>query len=144
MAHKFHGIVPGKKKQEKLQRKRQEEMKLKHAANDDNLARAFRNVQEETGSAHLVLAVGNKNAAPSQIHAGERPTGRPRQVSAAPSEGSQSVVSGQPSRSVPTHTTGASGFQPLVVVPNTSATPGFAREKVFFNALDDDDHDDYV
>ena len=65
--HKFHGKESGVKKKEKNMRKREDERKqMAMAAGDTplNMASTFQSRQQASGSAHMVLSVGNKGAAP--------------------------------------------------------------------------------
>lgn len=71
MAHKFHGIKPGKNKREKLLRRQAEEARLTEFVNSDKtvgIAETFMKLQESTGTSHLVLSVGHKNTAPTRLH----------------------------------------------------------------------------
>eukprot|EP00727_Mastigamoeba_balamuthi_P013213 m51a1_g8514 hypothetical protein (727) ;mRNA; f:84480-86837 len=58
MSHRFHGREPGKRKQEKLQKRIEEDLKRKTASQTDtplNAVAALQKVQEQTKSAYVVL-----------------------------------------------------------------------------------------
>ncbi|KAI9314126.1 SART-1 protein [Dichotomocladium elegans] len=63
MSHKFHGKTSGKAKTEKRMQKMQEELKLNMMSSSDtplNLATKLLERQQRTGTAHVVLSVGNR------------------------------------------------------------------------------------
>ncbi|KAI7879460.1 SART-1 protein [Lichtheimia hyalospora FSU 10163] len=66
MSHKFHGKTSGKAKTEKRMQKMEEELKLNMMSSSDtplNLATKLLERQQRTGSAHVVLSVGNRGVA---------------------------------------------------------------------------------
>ncbi|CDH54928.1 sart-1 protein [Lichtheimia corymbifera JMRC:FSU:9682] len=66
MSHKFHGKTSGKAKTEKRMQKLEEELKLNMMSSSDtplNLATKLLERQQRTGSAHVVLSVGNRGVA---------------------------------------------------------------------------------
>ncbi|CEG69097.1 hypothetical protein RMATCC62417_05236 [Rhizopus microsporus] len=68
MSHQFHGKTSGKTKTEKRMRKIEEEHRLNMMSSTDtplNLATALLERQKRTGSAHVVLSVGNRGVVPS-------------------------------------------------------------------------------
>ncbi|KAF9428406.1 hypothetical protein BGZ94_002506 [Podila epigama] len=70
LSHAFHGKTSGKKKTEKRMKKIQDEKRLMGMSSTDtplNMATKFQERQKAAGSAHLVLAVGNRNAVPSSF-----------------------------------------------------------------------------
>ncbi|ORX49185.1 SART-1 protein [Hesseltinella vesiculosa] len=69
MSHKFHGKTSGKGKTEKRLKKLDEQRKLNNMASSDtplNLAGALLERQQQTGSAHVVLSVGNRGVISSE------------------------------------------------------------------------------
>lgn len=63
LSHKFHGKSSGKAKTEKRLKKLEEERKLKAMSSIDtplNMATALQERQKASGSAHVVLSVGNR------------------------------------------------------------------------------------
>ncbi|CAG8655886.1 16964_t:CDS:10, partial [Racocetra persica] len=63
LSHKFHGKSSGKSKTEKRLKKLEEERKLKAMSSVDtplNMATALQERQKASGSAHVVLSVGNR------------------------------------------------------------------------------------
>lgn len=69
LSHQFHGKSSGNKKREKLLKKVEEERKREAMASGDTptgTAAAFAARAERTGSATMVLSVGNKHGAPVQ------------------------------------------------------------------------------
>ncbi|KAG0212336.1 hypothetical protein BGX28_006480 [Mortierella sp. GBA30] len=70
MSHAFHGKTSGKMKTEKRQKKRDDEKRLMGMSSTDtplNMVSAFQERQKAAGSAHIVLAVGNRNAVPASL-----------------------------------------------------------------------------
>ncbi|KAF9572069.1 hypothetical protein EC968_010400 [Mortierella alpina] len=70
MSHAFHGKTSGKMKTEKRQKKLDDEKRLMSMSSTDtplNMVSAFQERQKAAGSAHIVLAVGNRNAVPSSL-----------------------------------------------------------------------------
>ncbi|KAI8377715.1 SART-1 protein [Radiomyces spectabilis] len=70
MSHKFHGKTSGKLKTEKRMQKIEEELKLNMMSSTDtplNLAGALLERQQRTGSAHVVLSVGNRGVVPPEV-----------------------------------------------------------------------------
>ncbi|KAF9302068.1 hypothetical protein BGZ74_005899 [Mortierella antarctica] len=68
LSHAFHGKTSGKKKTEKRMKKIEDEKRLMGMSSTDtplNMATKFQERQKAAGSAHIVLAVGNRNAVPS-------------------------------------------------------------------------------
>ncbi|KAF9378833.1 hypothetical protein CPB97_009305 [Podila verticillata] len=68
LSHAFHGKTSGKKKTEKRMKKFEDEKRLMGMSSTDtplNMATKFQERQKAAGSAHIVLAVGNRNAVPS-------------------------------------------------------------------------------
>ncbi|KAG0084656.1 hypothetical protein BGZ93_006845 [Podila epicladia] len=68
LSHAFHGKTSGKKKTEKRMKKIEDEKLLMGMSSTDtplNMATKFQERQKAAGSAHIVLAVGNRNAVPS-------------------------------------------------------------------------------
>ncbi|KAI9279600.1 SART-1 protein [Sporodiniella umbellata] len=71
MSHQFHGKTSGKTKTEKRMRKIEEERRLNMMSSTDtplNLAGALLERQQRTGSAHVVLSVGNRGVVPNTIN----------------------------------------------------------------------------
>ena len=63
LAHKFHGTMPGKKKTDKRLKRIQDEMNLnKLSASVVSVAATenFAETAKSSGTAHLVLSVGNR------------------------------------------------------------------------------------
>lgn len=83
LSHTFHGAGSHKKKLEKYERKRAAEQEARVTTDEvkSTLADALRAVQKQTGSAHLVVAVGHKNLAPTKMPSAA--TGSKKKVVAA-------------------------------------------------------------
>ncbi|KAG0051122.1 hypothetical protein BGZ83_004067 [Gryganskiella cystojenkinii] len=72
LSHAFHGKTSGKMKTEKRMKKLEDEKRLLSMSTTDtplNMVSAFQERQKASGSAHIVLAVGNRNAVPSSLSA---------------------------------------------------------------------------
>ncbi|CAG8460709.1 22571_t:CDS:10 [Cetraspora pellucida] len=70
LSHKFHGKSSGKSKTEKRLKKLEEERKLKAMSSVDtplNMATALQERQKASGSAHVVLSVGNRAVVPHSM-----------------------------------------------------------------------------
>ncbi|KAF9133388.1 hypothetical protein BGW39_009811 [Mortierella sp. 14UC] len=70
LSHAFHGKTSGKMKTEKRMKKLEDERRLMSMSSTDTplgMASAFQERQKAAGSAHIVLAVGNRNAVPSSL-----------------------------------------------------------------------------
>ncbi|CAG8515278.1 7446_t:CDS:10 [Dentiscutata erythropus] len=70
LSHKFHGKSSGKSKTEKRLKKLEEERKLKAMSSVDtplNMATALQERQKASGSAHVVLSVGNRAVVPNSM-----------------------------------------------------------------------------
>ncbi|KAF9435882.1 hypothetical protein BGZ76_005323 [Entomortierella beljakovae] len=70
LSHAFHGKTSGKMKTEKRMKKLEDEKRLMSMSSTDtplNMVSAFQERQKAAGSAHIVLAVGNRNAVPSSL-----------------------------------------------------------------------------
>ncbi|KAF9099428.1 hypothetical protein BGX23_002446 [Mortierella sp. AD031] len=70
LSHAFHGKTSGKMKTEKRMKKLEDEKRLMSMSSTDTplgMASAFQERQKAAGSAHIVLAVGNRNAVPSSL-----------------------------------------------------------------------------
>ncbi|KAF9190905.1 hypothetical protein BGZ51_008054 [Haplosporangium sp. Z 767] len=70
LSHAFHGKTSGKMKTEKRMKKLEDEKRLMGMSSTDtplNMVTAFQERQKASGSAHIVLAVGNRNAVPSSL-----------------------------------------------------------------------------
>ncbi|CAG8534606.1 1459_t:CDS:10 [Ambispora gerdemannii] len=70
LSHKFHGKSSGKAKTEKRLKKLEEERKLKAMSSIDtplNMATALQERQKASGSAHVVLSVGNRAVVPPSM-----------------------------------------------------------------------------
>ncbi|KAF9111556.1 hypothetical protein BGX27_004746 [Mortierella sp. AM989] len=70
LSHAFHGKTSGKMKTEKRMKKLEDEKRLMGMSSTDtplNMVSAFQERQKAAGSAHIVLAVGNRNAVPSSL-----------------------------------------------------------------------------
>ncbi|CAO3659962.1 unnamed protein product [Rhizopus stolonifer] len=70
MSHQFHGKTSGKTKTEKRMRRIEEERRLNMMSSTDtplNLAGALLERQQRTGSAHVVLSVGNRGVVPTTM-----------------------------------------------------------------------------
>ncbi|KAF9917539.1 hypothetical protein BX616_000698 [Lobosporangium transversale] len=70
LSHAFHGKTSGKMKTEKRMKKLEDEKRLLGMSSTDtplNMVSAFQERQKAAGSAHLVLAVGNRNTVPSTL-----------------------------------------------------------------------------
>ncbi|RCH94847.1 hypothetical protein CU098_009547, partial [Rhizopus stolonifer] len=70
MSHQFHGKTSGKTKTEKRMRRIEEERRLNMMSSTDtplNLAGALLERQQRTGSAHVVLSVGNRGVVPNTM-----------------------------------------------------------------------------
>ncbi|RIA92964.1 SART-1 protein [Glomus cerebriforme] len=70
LSHKFHGKSSGKAKTEKRLKKLEEERKLKAMSSVDtplNMATALQERQKASGSAHVVLSVGNRAVVPPSM-----------------------------------------------------------------------------
>ncbi|CAG8637250.1 9408_t:CDS:10 [Rhizophagus irregularis] len=73
LSHKFHGKSSGKAKTEKRLKKLEEERKLKAMSSIDtplNMATALQERQKASGSAHVVLSVGNRAVVPPSMTLG--------------------------------------------------------------------------
>ena len=75
LIYRFHGIKPGKKKQERRLRQLQEDQKVMSMAGQDTplgTASALRNSQAASGKSHMVISKGNTATAslPSQTRQG--------------------------------------------------------------------------
>ncbi|GBC04195.1 hypothetical protein RclHR1_05560015 [Rhizophagus clarus] len=73
LSHKFHGKSSGKAKTEKRLKKLEEERKLKAMSSIDtplNMATALQERQKASGSAHVVLSVGNRAVVPPSMALG--------------------------------------------------------------------------
>ncbi|CAG8500422.1 9989_t:CDS:2 [Paraglomus occultum] len=71
LSHKFHGKSSGKAKTEKRLKKLEEERKLKAMSSIDtplNTATALQERQKASGSAHVVLSVGNRAVVPPSMN----------------------------------------------------------------------------
>ncbi|RUP43798.1 SART-1 family-domain-containing protein, partial [Jimgerdemannia flammicorona] len=86
LSHKFHGKTSGKAKTEKRLKKLEEERRLLSMNSADtplNMATALQERQKATGSAHVVLSVGNRGVLPpdislSDIHSSSSTSGKGR------------------------------------------------------------------
>ncbi|RHZ86130.1 hypothetical protein Glove_54g37 [Diversispora epigaea] len=70
LSHKFHGKSSGKSKTEKRLKKLDEERKLKAMSSIDtplNMANALQERQKASGSAHVVLSIGNRAVVPPSV-----------------------------------------------------------------------------
>ncbi|KAG0321421.1 hypothetical protein BGZ99_003933 [Dissophora globulifera] len=70
LSHAFHGKTSGKMKTEKRMKKVEDEKRLMGMSSTDtplNMVSALQERQKAAGSAHIVLAVGNRNAVPSSL-----------------------------------------------------------------------------
>ncbi|KAI1298503.1 hypothetical protein EDD11_006784 [Mortierella claussenii] len=70
LSHAFHGKTSGKMKTEKRMKKLEDEKRLMGMSSTDtplNMVSTFQERQKAAGSAHIVLAVGNRNAVPSSL-----------------------------------------------------------------------------
>ncbi|KAG0374382.1 hypothetical protein BGX24_010477 [Mortierella sp. AD032] len=70
LSHAFHGKTSGKMKTEKRMKKLEDERRLMSMSSTDTplgMASAFQERQKAAGSAHIVLAVGNRNAVPLSL-----------------------------------------------------------------------------
>ncbi|KAF9164360.1 hypothetical protein BGX21_001590 [Mortierella sp. AD011] len=70
LSHAFHGKTSGKMKTEKRMKKLEDERRLMGMSSTDtplNMVSAFQERQKAAGSAHIVLATGNRNAVPSSL-----------------------------------------------------------------------------
>ncbi|KAF9323830.1 hypothetical protein BGZ91_003325 [Linnemannia elongata] len=70
LSHAFHGKTSGKMKTEKRMKKLEDEKRLMSMSSTDTplgMASAFQERQKAAGSAHIVLAVGNRNAVPASL-----------------------------------------------------------------------------
>ncbi|CAG8704502.1 5196_t:CDS:2, partial [Acaulospora morrowiae] len=70
LSHKFHGKSSGKSKTEKRLKKLEEERKLKAMSSIDtplNMSTALQERQKASGSAHVVLSVGNRAVVPPSV-----------------------------------------------------------------------------
>ncbi|CAH1767796.1 22104_t:CDS:10 [Entrophospora sp. SA101] len=90
LSHKFHGKTSGKAKTEKRLKKLEEERKLKAMSSIDtplNMATALQERQKASGSAHVVLSVGNRAVAPPSMLSKNERTG-----SSSKSNGTSSTI----------------------------------------------------
>lgn len=95
MSHKFHGKTSGKAKTEKRMQKLEEELRLNMMSSTDtplNLATKLLERQQRTGSAHVVLSVGNRGVVAPDIPnlAAESSKAATKRARASDDEGEQS------------------------------------------------------
>ncbi|KAG0279427.1 hypothetical protein BGZ95_001246 [Linnemannia exigua] len=129
LSHAFHGKTSGKMKTEKRMKKLEDERRLMSMSSTDTplgMASAFQERQKAAGSAHIVLAVGNRNAVPLSLTS-STVGGTTSTLASGSRSGTESTT---PGRSQP------SGFS----APNQPAQPTMSisgvhapnREKVAF------------
>ncbi|KAF9910848.1 hypothetical protein EC991_005311 [Linnemannia zychae] len=129
LSHAFHGKTSGKMKTEKRMKKLEDERRLMSMSSTDTplgMASAFQERQKAAGSAHIVLAVGNRNAVPQSLTSSTF-GGTTSTLASGSRSGTASTA---PAKSQP------SGF----LAPNQSAQPTMSisgvhapnREKVTF------------
>jgi len=93
LSHKFHGKSSGKAKTEKRLKKLEEERRLLSMSSADtplNMATALQERQKATGSAHVVLSVGNRGVLPpnvslKEVHSASSASGKGRASSGSAS-----------------------------------------------------------
>ncbi|KAG0365964.1 hypothetical protein BGZ54_005990 [Gamsiella multidivaricata] len=134
LSHAFHGKTSGKMKTEKRMKKLEDEKRLLGMSSTDtplNMVSAFQERQKAAGSAHIVLAVGNRNAVPSSFTA--------MTMGGTTSTTATGSVSGTASTSGAS-TSGATKHQSTFAAPNQVTQPNMSisgmhapnREKVTF------------
>ncbi|RUS15975.1 SART-1 protein [Endogone sp. FLAS-F59071] len=143
LSHKFHGKTSGKAKTEKRLKKLEEERRLLSMNSADtplNMSTALQERQRATGSAHVVLSVGNRGVLPPNISMSEVQStsasgkGRARSGSASTIKEVPALVTINAPSSVPTggsgDGSGGEGSSALGVAGREKVTFGLKRKAV--------------
>ncbi|KAF9202964.1 hypothetical protein BGZ49_006924 [Haplosporangium sp. Z 27] len=96
LSHAFHGKTSGKMKTEKRMKKLEDEKRLLGMSSTDtplNMVSAFQERQKAAGTAHTVLAVGNRNAVPSSLAFSSLGGGTTSTTATGARSGTASVIS---------------------------------------------------